>query len=383
MLLALLVLNSLLGVLCLVVARGERRSEALRRWGWGLLAYSVGLLITIPPAIPVGLRKVVGNALIALAPILTVDGLLRNTTVRFRWRWVNAAFAVTVLALIINHLRPVYSVLVDMVAPAPIANILYVFAAVVLIRRPPPDAKSASRFLSGILMFCVVVWTVRLLLIWASLGSSNDRGRADLTVALFAIAQMVIAVAATLGLMWVEVRIMQAALERLANDDALTGLPNRRATVERFREEAARAERRGRPFSIAVFDIDHFKKVNDTYGHAAGDEALKHVAAILSDSKRGVDVVGRIGGEEFVVILAEEAGDGAIAAAERFRVAVEQRPLNELAITISGGVATSPQDGTEWDALFGAADRRLYASKNGGRNRVTGPPTAQLIAQPA
>ena len=123
MLLALLVLNCLLGVLCLVVGRGERRSDALRLWGWGLLSYAAGLLITIPTAIPLRWRKIAGNALIAYVPVLTVGGVLRHTTIRLPRRWVNIAMALTLLVLVANHLRPAHSVIV-VVAPAPIANIL-------------------------------------------------------------------------------------------------------------------------------------------------------------------------------------------------------------------------------------------------------------------
>ncbi|HEY2941872.1 MAG TPA: GGDEF domain-containing protein [Vicinamibacteria bacterium] len=387
MLLALLVLNTLLGVLCLVVARGERRSGALRLWGWGLLSYAIGLLITIPTVIPVDLRKVVGNALIAYAPVLTVAGLLCHTTVRLDRRWVGLGFALTVLLLIANHSLARYSVIVDMVAPAPIANVLYIFAATALLRHPPDDAKAAARFLAGILVFCVVVWTLRLIVIWLSMGATNDRDRADLTIALFAIAQMVIAVAATLGLLWVEVRNMQAALQRLANNDPLTGLANRRATVARFEQEAARAARHRRPFSLVVFDVDHFKKVNDTHGHGVGDRTLKYVADVLNTHKREIDSVGRIGGEEFVVILTEEAAGGALAAADRLRETVAagrvQSEHHSIQVTVSGGVATYPDDGENWDQLFAAADRRLYESKREGRNRVTCGAAPELRVLPA
>src|SRR5439155_11239720 len=139
-------------------------------WGFGLLSYAIGLLITIPPVIPLALRKVVGNALIAYAPILTVAALLRHTPVRLSRRWVGIGFLLTLLVLVVNHLRDSYSVIVDMTAPAPIANVLYVIAAIALFRHPPRDARAAARFLAGILVFSVVVWTVRLLLLWISMG---------------------------------------------------------------------------------------------------------------------------------------------------------------------------------------------------------------------
>src|SRR6266540_1075240 len=281
LLLALLILNALLGTLCLVVGRGERRSAALRLWGWGVLLYSAGILITIPPFLPLALRKILGNAMIAYAPILTTEGVLSNTRFRLRRRWTTIAFAITVIPIVLNHLGAHPLVLIDFLAPAPIANVLFIIAAIVLVRNPVPDAPSASRFLAALMLFSVAVWTLRMISITTSIGATNDRDRADLIVALFAIAQIVAGVATTLGLLWIEVRKMEAALRRLADTDALTGLPNRRATVARFREEAARATRHDLFLALVLFDIDHFKRVNDTYGHLAGDAALRHVAAVL------------------------------------------------------------------------------------------------------
>lgn len=180
--------------------------------------------------------------------------------------------------------------------------------------------------------------------------------------------------------------VEQKSLEdarRLAGIDELTGLPNRRATALRFDEEAARGIRHQRPYSIVVFDIDHFKSVNDTYGHAIGDEVLQHVARTLETSKRGVDVVGRIGGEEFVVILTEESHGGAKIGAERLRSRLaESSPSGAAAktqLTISGGIATAPEDGRTWDELFDVADMRMYEAKRAGRNCVVGRPDADPV----
>jgi diguanylate cyclase (GGDEF)-like protein len=377
LLLALLILNVLLGTLCLVVARGEPKSRSLRLWGWGLLVYSIGILITLPGFLPFALRKIVGNSLIAYAPILSIDGALSHTGFRLNRRWTTIGFIASVIPIVVNHLGGHFAVLVDILAPAPIANILFLLAAVVLARTPPADARGAARFLSGIFLFTVLVWTLRMAAIWFSVGGSNDRDRADLTVALFGIAQMVAAVSATLGLLWVEVRKMEAALRRLADTDALTGLPNRRATVRQFREEAERAARRQRQLALVVFDVDHFKQVNDTHGHLVGDAVLKHVAAVLSAGSREVDVVGRIGGEEFVCVLSEEGKEGALTAANRLREQIAAASLphdgRSLSVTLSGGLAVYPADGSDWDHLFTVADRRLYAAKHGGRNRVEGP----------
>lgn len=376
--LALLILNTLLGLLCLVVARGERRSVALRLWGWGLLAYSIGLLITIPAFLPFALRKVVGNGLIAFAPILTVAGALSHTHWRLRRSWILPGFIASVIPIVINHLVAHPNVLVDILAPAPIANVLFIIAALAFLRDAPPAARNAARFVSGVFLFSVVVWTLRMITILTTIGATNDRDRADLTIALFAIAQLVIAVGSTLGMLWIEVREMQTELQRLADTDPLTGLPNRRAAMDRVGEELERAVRHGREFSMAIFDIDFFKRINDTHGHLAGDAALKHVSRLLDGAKRSVDVVGRIGGEEFLVLFSEHDAARAISAANRLRELVAAMPLpyagdTLLAPTLSGGIATYPEDGRDWDALFAAADSRLYAAKTAGRNRIEGP----------
>src|SRR5215467_6075023 len=176
---ALLVLNALLGALCLVVARGERKSPALRLWAWGLFVYSLGLLITIPASLPFHLRKIVGNSLIAYAPVLTASGLLQHTRFRLSRLWTAVGLTATVLVILGNHLFGRSAPLLDFLAPAPIANVLFIFAAVALMSDPPPDARAAGRFLAGILIVTVAVWTARMIMLWQSLGGSPDRDRAD------------------------------------------------------------------------------------------------------------------------------------------------------------------------------------------------------------
>jgi diguanylate cyclase (GGDEF)-like protein len=148
--------------------------------------------------------------------------------------------------------------------------------------------------------------------------------------------------------------------------------------VQRFSEEIARAERHARAFAMVLFDVDHFKRVNDTYGHQAGDAALRYVADSLRATQRNVDLTGRIGGEEFVVLLSEEGQDGAAIAANRLREHVGAGSVRHedvaLSVTLSGGLAVYPTDGTSWDELFVVADRRLYEAKSGGRNRVVSVP---------
>ncbi|MDQ6718464.1 MAG: GGDEF domain-containing protein [Gemmatimonadota bacterium] len=374
MILALLFVHWLLGTLSLVVGRGMERPLALRYWGLGLLTYSAGLLIALPTGLPHDYNRVMSGAVVGFAAILTTNGLLQNSDSRLSWKWVGIGYALTIALMAANHLQAVYSIAFDYLAPAPFPNALFIFAIVALLRNPPPDAKTAARFLAGILIFVVTLWAARVWLMVASLGGTNDRDRMDFTISIFAIGQILIAISATLGLFWVEVRKMAAELLWLAGTDALTGLPNRRATLMRFQEEAARGMRHQRPYSIAIFDIDHFKLLNDAHGHAYGDEVLRQVGRELVAAKREVDVVGRFGGEEFVVILSEEGREGAATAAARFHERVKSVAGPEagvrIPLTLSGGVATAPDDGYGWGDLFAAADRRLYEAKRSGRNKV-------------
>jgi diguanylate cyclase (GGDEF)-like protein len=167
----------------------------------------------------------------------------------------------------------------------------------------------------------------------------------------------------------------QTALRELSTRDGLTGLVNYREFHRQVTEEVARYTRYGRPFSLLMLDIDHFKDVNDTRGHLAGDEALRAVAALIQATVRPTDLVARYGGEEFVVVLPETTGSGAWALAERLRRRIADQaisvPANDpLSLTVSVGVAAFPEDADSLQKLLNAADQALYAAKSGGRNRA-------------
>lgn len=374
MLLALVIVHLVLGSLSLAVGRGMEHPLALRYWGAGLFVNALGVLLAIIPEFPHGYNRVLSIAAIGVAAVLTTSGILRNSGYRYNKAVLAIAYVIEIVGVVGNHARDQYSIAFDFVAPTIFPGALFVFTALALFRTPTPDAKTACRFLGGIMLFAVVVWVLRISFVLHSLGGTNERDRADLVIALFAIAQIVIAVGATLGLMWVEVRKMDTTLRWIAGTDSLTALPNRRAVLIKFEEEAARGIRHQRPYSIVVFDIDNFKKLNDAYGHAFGDEVLKQVGRALEHEKREVDVVGRFGGEEFVAILSEEGAEGASLAARRLHGRVREvaglDPAVKVPLTLSGGVATAPDDGRTWDELFAAADARLYEAKRGGRDRV-------------
>ncbi|HWH30940.1 MAG TPA: sensor domain-containing diguanylate cyclase [Mycobacteriales bacterium] len=172
-------------------------------------------------------------------------------------------------------------------------------------------------------------------------------------------------------------------VQRLAATDGLTKIANRRTFEATLEREVARATRSAEHVSLVMVDIDHFKQLNDTHGHQAGDEVLRNVAAALTIECRDFDTPARYGGEEFAVVLPGCGPAEAIAIAERLRRAVASAP-SVVPITASAGVATYPSHAGDADTLVRAADEALYESKNAGRNRTTQsagvPPEAQVDA---
>ncbi|HEX8261800.1 MAG TPA: diguanylate cyclase [Allosphingosinicella sp.] len=165
-----------------------------------------------------------------------------------------------------------------------------------------------------------------------------------------------------------------AELQRIAATDALTGLWNRRHLLERMEAEIGRSRRAGRPLCLAILDVDHFKRVNDTHGHPAGDEVLRVLARRVRDAVRSSDVVGRMGGEEFAILMPETDRAQAQLVCERLRETVAARPVRlpsgaDLAVTLSTGVALMA-GGEAPDRLISRADSALYDAKAEGRNCV-------------
>ena len=163
-----------------------------------------------------------------------------------------------------------------------------------------------------------------------------------------------------------------AIAELRAATDALTGLANRRAIQDTLRRMVAQAARSGQPLSAVALDLDHFKQINDRFGHDKGDDVLAAVAQTLTATLRTSDFVGRQGGEEFIVLLPDTGREGALVAAENLRAEIAriEIPGVELAITASLGVAVMPADALDAESLLRHADRALYAAKDRGRNRV-------------
>jgi len=193
--------------------------------------------------------------------------------------------------------------------------------------------------------------------------SNSEYGQFDMAVHYSRLALLFCGVALSTN-----VALRKQRLRWLAAKDPLTGLLNRGFFDERMQAEVARTNRTGRLLSVALIDIDHFKRFNDDFGHIVGDEVLKVLAGIFRKSLRKSDLVARYGGEEFIVMFPETPAEFAVLTTERLRMAVEQ-----TTVTVSAGVAELPTDGKDMRTVIDRADMRLYNAKSVGRNRVVGP----------
>jgi len=168
---------------------------------------------------------------------------------------------------------------------------------------------------------------------------------------------------------------LQLELARLARTDALTDLANRRHFTELAEKELARSQRYGSSLAVLMVDIDHFKRINDSHGHAGGDEVLRQLGEVFRLTLRNIDVVGRLGGEEFAIVLAQSGLDSALEVAERLRATIEQQGVLLssgilLHYTVSIGVTALAGKEDSVERLLKRADDALYLAKNGGRNTV-------------
>lgn len=168
---------------------------------------------------------------------------------------------------------------------------------------------------------------------------------------------------------------MASELQRLATHDFLTGLYNRREVMHRLEEDFARAKRYKRPLAILMVDVDHFKQVNDQFGHQVGDGVLSRFSIMLREAIRSVDYAGRYGGEEFILVLPEATADMAVEFAERLRMDVKAEPWHNIVqslktLTISVGVSCYTEQTHSLDSLIYAADQALYQAKGNGRDQV-------------
>ena len=254
---------------------------------------------------------------------------------------------------------------------------------VIALLAPIPGTSRRARIFTAVCLAGVGIVMLARAILTAAWGANEDILAPDFVQFASNLLFAVFAVLATLGVVWIEIEQLRADLARLAMIDPLTAILNRRAFMLEYERELSRCTREKVGLALAIFDIDHFKDVNDNYGHLVGDQVLRRIADTLRASLRGHDVLGRYGGEEFALLMPGADTAAAMAGTERVRLAVGERPIRvgevSIPVTISAGVAAFGVNGSDWESLLRSADAALYEAKRGGRNRVVaaqGPPAA-------
>jgi diguanylate cyclase (GGDEF)-like protein len=365
-------LYACLGLVCLFLPYRVKGSHAVTYWGYGMLLLAAGTggigLRGIAPDI---LSIAVANALLLLAFMFIRDAAHGAGRLRADWSGWSVAGAAILLILYFTAVQPDTQIRIVVFSLS--AAALAVRPALALIAAVPGQAGRAKRFTSACFLGIGLVMLARAALStkWGAnadlLSPSAVQAETILLVGVFV-------VASTLGVLWIEIEQLQAELTLLAMLDPLTGTLNRRAFMHEYERELSRCIRDKSGFALALFDLDNFKLVNDTHGHAIGDQVLCRAVDALRANLRGHDVLGRYGGEEFALLLPGTDKAGAMLAAERARHGLGERPVEagslSIPISVSAGVAAYGIDGTDWESLVSGADKALYEAKRGGKNRV-------------
>jgi diguanylate cyclase (GGDEF)-like protein len=253
---------------------------------------------------------------------------------------------------------------------------LYLGAALSAARLSQPTRPAARRVLIAALAVVALVMLIRLGLLLGGVRSGAPPGTTTEIRALLFVLASIGPIAGSLAFVLMCSERLGDELRHLAAIDPLTGLRNRRTLLEALKHDLAVARRKKQPVSFLTIDVDHFKRINDAHGHPAGDRALAVIAKTLGEALRVEDTIGRMGGEEFAVVLPGADVEAARVAAQRLRAAVaavEPDPSSTpRGVTISVGVATTLSDGSEPDvsALIARADAAMYEAKRLGRDRV-------------
>lgn len=356
----------------MVTVAGGGHRDGLGLWGVGLclnaLAY---VLLVLRGLIPDAVSILLGNALASATLSCLHAAVLRFQHRPLRWHLLLAPPAVLTGVLALNlqdfGARILWANAVMALQMGAVVGVLFE-------RRRAAGSRGALMVMAG-LGLGVVVLLARAA--WGAAGMPTGQGLlqpggiAGLSFMLL----FVVLLVASFGFVFMSKDRADEVNRRLAALDELTGVANRRSIIAALDRDVGRAIRTREPLAVMMVDIDFFKHVNDTHGHLAGDRVLRNVADVIRSRIRAQDIVGRYGGEEFLVVLVDTSAQGARRLAEQLREAVQAASCHwgaqRLAVTVSIGVFGGRlEPGDSWDQLIHAADSALYRAKQGGRNRV-------------
>ena len=389
--LAMIIASSLMMAASMAVVGWGRRRDGLGRWAAALLVNAIGhLLIMLRGLIPDVLSIVVGNLMLSSVFVGMIAAVYQFQGRPVRWPLLLAPpLLVLVFVSVFIDNFPARVSFVGLVIG--LQAVWALLAA--LSHRHATVGRGQWLLVAGLLLEAVVLGVRALVAISTHSEATNILQSSALQTLTF-LATFSVVLVSSVGFVFMSRDRADENNRVLAALDPLTGVANRRSLIAALDRDVARAQRMREPMALMMVDIDHFKDVNDRYGHPAGDRVLCSVVNVLRQRVRAQDLVGRYGGEEFMVLLPDTGLTGAEQLARELCKAVEESrcpadgvPGPGIAVTVSIGVFGGRlESGDSWGMLIAAADRALYQAKNNGRNRVevaTGlrRPSAQLAAQ--
>jgi diguanylate cyclase (GGDEF)-like protein len=375
---SLLLVTMALSAVMLLVLSSLRRSGArgIREWSAANATAVVAMpLFAARGAVRDLLSIELANTLLLGTTVLMLAGFRRHLQLPVPWRRLGACVALGLLLIVVLH-HGVDSIGGRVVAMSLLHAALCLEMGVLLLPQvgwPPQNKRRYPRLFSVCACFGnAAVQLVRAVLYAIPLaGVALPWNDTAVSMLFFSIGALALP-ALTLGAVMMANAELVARARHAADHDHLTGARSRRAFFDLAARERSRALRAGSPLSLLLFDVDHFKRINDTHGHATGDRVLADIVERAGAVVRNIDVVARLGGEEFAVLLPDTAEDTALLVAERLRHALDRSfdgSAGDVGYTVSIGVATLGAD-ESIEGMLSRADAALYAAKAGGRNAV-------------
>ena len=380
-----LVSNILVTIVMLNVwVQNRKRFKGTSHWLIYYILQTVGiLLIMLTGSIPDFFSSVFANAILVCSLMFFLIGLQRFIEKK-------ATYVINFVYLIIFTILYYYFKIVD--PNFKVRVLLFSISVIIIVSQSfylllfqtEKDKRIIYRNTAIICVFLLVLYFVRIAAAFIIYHADNEFFTAGIVDSIIMMSSQMLGIMMTFSLvlminmrLFLDVRqfaeekeLMVQELRRLANTDGLTGVFNRSKIEQILTIEVLRSRRYKHPLSIIIADVDHFKLVNDTYGHNVGDVVLTGIASLMKEHVREVDTVGRWGGEEFLIVCPETTADGAKKLAEKLRKKIEKHHFKDIGIkTVSMGIAQIEED--DWDEdMLKRADKNLYKAKRNGRNRV-------------
>jgi diguanylate cyclase (GGDEF)-like protein len=365
-------------ILMLFGFRGVRRStpdlHGSRQLSWFIACALFGvLLMGLRPWTPALMSIVLSNFLLFTGAVfiyLAAADILETDSHIFPWP---AGILIVALPVFVWFTYGNDQVLARLVTHAVVIGTIFLTTSVLLFRKHrDAETRQPARACGWLLIFATFLQVAWCLFEFQLPARQTNFVHPDLVNVGFSYLSMVLALATVIGLLWLALTVHRLALNKMAQTDSLTSLLNRRAFEEILRRELLRIDRSGGEMGIMLIDLDYFKQVNDSLGHFAGDDVLRRIATVLHDGTRPSDVLGRYGGEEFVILLRNTGLEESRLAAERIRMLIANLSglPGSVNLTASIGVAVNQPGDTVTEFLL-RADEALYRSKREGRNLVS------------